>query len=361
MVKRPVLFLLVFFLVIFLGFSADFESLDWTLPFPDVILQDTFAKIDIGSGFYFNPSNLDSALGLYFQMKPALHFLIFDGTFNVELRTQKQGFDFFIDIANQNASDYFEDVRVKIKRLTVQYAKSAESYGEFLFQPYSSPFEKNWRVDWGLNNWGIQALSQNFRDWSLQLSTPEIGWETIGFGADLQGFIESTPTNSFAVSVGPRIRFLFMEIVPFVGYLNKAIVEGETEEPFSTLTWGGKAEVFYDPFFLRAGVQWVKAPEYFVAIGFGPVLFSFGERTNLDHLRYQRESWKQVEWLYQQEKFYSKIGFGNISRQEENTFYLFSDFAVRIDDHWALKASVKGLEEMSFSLGFEYSIPLGVE
>jgi hypothetical protein len=154
MAKRPFLFLLVFFLVIILGFSADFESLDWTLPFPDVILQDTFAKIDIGSGFYFNPSNFDSALGLYFQMKPVLHFLIFDGTFNVELRTQKQGFDFFIDIANQNASDYFEDVRVKIKQLTIQYAKSAESYGEFLFQPYSSAFEKNWRIDWGLNNWG---------------------------------------------------------------------------------------------------------------------------------------------------------------------------------------------------------------
>ncbi|HNR62960.1 MAG TPA: hypothetical protein PKM99_02890 [Thermotogota bacterium] len=374
MVKKPVLLFLALILAFPLTclFGAqipedDFETLDWTLPFPDVILKDAAASIKIGTGLFFNPAGDNSLVGLYAQFRPTLHFLIFDGTFNVGLRTYFQDQDFFIDLANDRTEDYYQSVRVKIKRATFAYAEAAESFGEYLYHPTTYPNEKNLKLQWDNQNWHISTLSPNWKDWSFAFKTPEIGWSSVGFGADIQGFYEATPTNSFAISAGPKIRLLFLDIVPFIGYKVQGVSEIEGIDPFSRLTFGLKTDFRYSPFSIKAGFQLSEIPEYYCAVGLGPLLLSFGQKSSFSRPS-GKDVWQQIQWSWQEKGVETKVGFGQINQ----AYYVFSDIDLRVNDRWSLRASVKsgigrilplatpvlGSEGLSFSVGVEYTIPI---
>jgi hypothetical protein len=378
MVKRAVFvsFILITLLLPLALFASesseqDFEAIDWTLPFPDVILQNTGASIDLGPGFFYNPAGKDSFIGLYMQFRPRLHFLVFDGTFNVGIRTFYQDQDVFLDLANERTEDYYEDIRVKIKRFSILYAESAESSGEYLYHPYTSPVEKNLKIQWENNNWHVSALTSDWKQWSLDFETPEIGWDSLGFGADIQGFYESTPTNSFAVSAGPKIRFYFLDAVPFVGLKYTGVPEDTEGTPSTRFTWGLKTVFRYNPISVKASIQWTSIPEYTLAIGFGPLAFSFGKRAGMGYGADQEETWQQIAWQYTKKGIETKIGFGSVNQ----SFYIFSDIDIGITDQWSIRASVKsgmdnilplatpslGLEGLCFSVGVEYSIPIRMD
>jgi len=376
MVKRSIL---LFLALIFAFPSAclfgaevaqdDFEALDWTLPFPDVILQNMAASITFGMGPFINPAGAGSVVGLYAQVRPTLRFLIFDGAFNVGFRTYSQDQDFFVDFTNERTEDYYQSVRVKIKRVTFAYAQAAQSFGEYLYQPTTYPNEKNLKLLWENQNWHISTLSPNWKDWSFAFKTPEIGWSSIGFGADIQGFYESTPTRSFAVSGGPKIRLLFLDIVPYIGYKSQGSSETEGIDPFSTLTYGLKTDFRYSPFSIKAGFTLAENPEYYCAVGLGPLLLSFGQKNSFSRPS-GKDIWQQIEWDWQEKGIETKIGFGRINQ----AFYVFSDIDVRFNDRWSLRASIKsgidrilplsaptlGGEGLSFSVGVEYRIPITI-
>jgi hypothetical protein len=158
-----------------------------------------------------------------------------------------------------------------------------------------------------------------------------------------------------------------LDIVPCIGYKVQVVSEIEGIDPFSRLTFGLKTDFRYSPFSIKAGFQLSEIPEYYCAVGLGPLLLSFGQKSSFSRPS-GKDVWQQIQWSWQEKGVETKVGFGQINQ----AYYVFSDIDLRVNDRWSLRASVKsgigrilplatpvlGSEGLSFSVGVEYTIPI---
>ncbi len=353
--------------------SSDFENLDWLPLYPEEILGISQSKIKFSAGFFIDNIYNDEpgALpgGVFFALKPEMHFLVFDGKFNVLLRSYSAKDNFFFDIANKEVSDYFESIRVKYRELTFLFGDSAVSDGELFYLPSTEYMRRYIGFDFGYSDWDFKMRSVDWKSWAAGINTPFLGNESINASLEGDIFLDNSASLTFAASVGPKISLFDFSITPLVGFIHQDNFSENYSELFrdyqnieindDVFTFGCKCGYDSEPFKFNLGLNFSRILEYFAYMELKPLSFSFGKRYNMSRSEEDIITWTKIAWLYSANSVNTKLGFGvNDSVLDGTSSFVFFECNRDFENGLGLSFSFTSGSNMELFLGIDYSFGL---
>ncbi len=355
-------FIFIFFLLFSVSVSAedDFEDLDWELQYPDVILDDSRAWVDLTFGGLFDTS--DKGAGLFFKVEPSMNFLIFDGKFSVVVKTEKEEYGRFWSLANEEIADYFEDARVRYRELTFTFGPEAVSNGDFLFLPKTDIDRKYLGFDYENAGFYFGTRSPDWQAWSFAFSSPGFGFDSLQFSVEAQGFHDNSASRTYAVGAGPGIHYKDLTIKPFAAYEYReprstdaaTVVNGEIRKGF---LFGGLGQFKKGILNLKGGILFQDVLSPFFLFGMGPLEMTVGEFAPFAYDSLGREKWVNIYWHYQNAGIDSNIGVGIREKEgRKNHELIYSDFSFKIAEEFFVSFSIELEETIRLALGTKYRI-----
>jgi len=352
----------------------DFENLNWEPLYPYDILEDSVSKIKISTGFFVD--NFDSINnkslpgGVFFSIKPEMHFLVFDGKFNVLFKSFSNENDFFFDIANDEVSDYFESVALNYRDLKFVFGERAVLEGVLTYLP-STDYDKRYLgFDFDFSDWYFTTRSLNWKSWALQLDTPSFGMDNFRVSLQTDCFFDNSASLTAAVTAGPKLNIFDYYITPFAGYGyqerfsesdNQKLINifGENEIKDDFYTFGIKTGYENDLFKIKTGFFFSRIMEYYTNICLSPLSINFGKRFNLARNEEDIINWVKVSWDLSTEYLNTKIGFGiDDSLLNGKKQFLFLDLNAVLNNDLGLNFSLSYGDKTEFYIGIDYSFGL---
>lgn len=367
--KRKIIkifFIFLFLLMLVITCYAqdeEFEELDWELLYPEEILTDASAEIDISSGFFLSG---EPSMGAFITLNPKMHFLIFDGKFNVMVEQRKDAFGNFLQLANKEVSDYFEFTKVKYKNLIFYFGLENRRNSKMVFLPRVDFNRKYIHFDYDNQDWQLDVKSPEWSSWAFDFSSPALTFGDWGFKINADAFIDNSSSITYAFSAGPGISYKNVEVSPFVGYEHLGI-QTEGEEIYDEIIDEGKDHLVYGLlgeyekgiFSLRAGVISSLGINPFLTVSIGPMELDFGKSLFLAHEKPGRRKWADVYWKFETDNIVTNIGFSNeINFKNELNHSLFANFEFRVYENLFMDIRLVKKEYWLFKMGARYNFKL---
>ncbi len=355
-----IIVLLTFAFCIVMAEEGEFEDLGWELAFPEEILTDASAQVDISAGFFFSDK---PAIGGFCSLEPKMHFLIFDGEFNVTLEQREDDFGPFIQLANDEVSDYFTYTRVKYKNLIFSFGAKDRMNSQLIFLPREDFNRKYVSFKYDNSGWNAVVKSPEWKSWAFGGYTPELSLGEVGFSLKADAFLDNSSSPTYAISVGPALNYRGLSLSPFLAYENVGIapgLENEYDPLFKdnaqTVSYGVLGKFEKDIFALKAGIKTSFALSPFISVILGPLELSAGKNVFLSHEARGTTSWVDVYWNYETDRIKSSLGFSNEKDYKQTVkTSIFSDFEFKLLDDLFLDIRLMKREEWIFRLGARYS------
>ena len=361
--------LLILLLVLFHSVSVlyaqedDFEDVDWELRYPEEILTDASAEIDISSGFFLSD---EPAYGAYVTLEPKMHFLIFDGKFNVMVEQKEDAFGSYFQLANKEVSDYFDFTKVKYKNLIFYFGLDNRMNSKMIFLPREDFNRKYIHFDYDNQNWMVDVKSPEWNSWAFDFSTPELTAGNWAFSLNADAFIDNSSSITYAIGVGPGIGYKELTLMPFIGFEHYGIQTGENEEYDEIFDEGTDRFVFgltgefeKDELSVRGGFINTFGFNPFLTVKVGPLEMSTGRALFLAHENPGRRTWTDVYWNFKIDNFHTNIGFSNeTDYKDERTSSLFADFEIRIYENLFMDIRLVKKDYWLFKFGARYNFKL---
>ncbi len=361
-----VLFISFFLLLIAsCGFSQEeeFEDVDWQLRYPDEILTDASAEIDISSGFFLSG---EPAIGSFVSLNPKMHFLIFDGKFNVRVEQRKDEFGTFFALANKEVSDYFEFTRVKYKNLIFYFGLENRLNSKMVFLPRVDFDRKYIHFDYDNLDWRLDIKSPEWNAWAFNFSSPAVTFGDWGLKINADAFIDNSSSMTYAISAGPGVVYKDFELSPFIGYEHIGVQTEQVEtydeifdEGTDHLVYGLMGEYQKGIFSLRAGLKDSLGINPFFTVKIGPLELNAGKALFLAHEKPGRRTWTDVYWNFETGDIVSNIGFSNeMDYNDEHSQSLYADFEFRVYENLFMDIRLVKKEYWLFRMGARYNLKL---
>jgi len=340
-----------------------FEDLDWQLLYPDEILKEASAEIDFSTGFFLSG---EPAIGSYFQLNPQMHFLIFDGKFNITVEQKSDPFGTYFDLANKEVSDYFDFTSVKYKNLIFYFGLDNRLNSKMVFLPRMDFNRKYIHFEYSNLDWQLDIKSPEWSGWAFDLSTPSLNLGDWGIRLDADAFIDNSASTTYAISGGPGVCYKDFFIAPYVGYEHFGLHTSQLEEcdPIfdamsDRVVYGMNIAYEKDKLALNGGFQYVTELTPFLSVKLGPLEFSTGKALFLAHENPGRRWWADVYWNFEIDGFLSNIGFSNETNYNDMwTSSFFADFEFRVYENLFLDIRLIKEENWLFKMGARYHTQL---
>jgi len=356
-------FLLLLCAIGFAQEEEDFEDLNWELLYPEEILTDASAQIDISSGFFLSD---EPAMGAFVTLKPKMHFLIFDGQFNVMVEQRKDDFGTYFQVANKEVSDYFDFTRVKYKNLIFYFGLENRLNSTMVFLPRVDFNRKYVHFDYDNQNWRVDVKSPEWNSWSFDFSSPALSLGEWGIKFNADAFIDNSSSITYALSLGPGIVYKDIELSPFIGYEHFGIQTDELEE-YDEIFDEGKDHLVYGvigeyqkgEFSLKGGLTSNLGINPFLTVKLGPLELSAGKALFLAHENPGRRTWTDVYWNFEIDNMVTHIGFSSEwDYKDEQTGSLFADFEFRVYENLFMDIRLVKKDYWLFKMGARYHFKL---
>ncbi len=340
-----------------------FEDLDWQLLYPDEILKEASTEIDFSAGFFLSG---DPSFGSFFQLNPQMHFLIFDGKFNLTVEQKYDAFGTYFDLANEEVSDYFDYTKVKYKNLLFYFGLDNRLNSKMVFLPRMDFNRKYIHFDYRNLGWQLDIKSPEWSAWAFDFSTPSLSFGDWGIRLDADAFIDNSASATYAISAGPGISYKEFFITPIVGYEHFGLQTSELEE-YDPIFDAGSDHLFLgmigtfekDEIAFNGGFKYSSELNPFLSVKLGPLEFSTGKALFLAHEKPGRRWWADVYWNFEIDGFVSTIGFSNeINYNDIWASSLFADFEFRVYENLFLDIRLIKDENWLFKMGARYHTKL---
>ena len=340
--------------------EENFEDLNWQLLYPDVILEDAAAWIELTSGGFIS----EEGPSLFMEIEPGMHFLIFDGKFHVRLEQDNDPFGSFVRIKNSQVSDYFIDTTVRYKDLTFNFGLNERRNGQMVFYPRSDFNRKYVSFALDYDDWDLFIKSPEWTSWTFDVNTPGFNLGPVSLSLSADAFLDNSASLTAAVSAGPQIRFDKVSVLPFAGYeystrfpsvlqVEKGL-EGRQQMVFGILSTFNT-----DIFRIDGGVKYSDRLCPFVDVQLGPLEMTYGKNLFLANEFRGIKEWTDVYWNYEADLLKTDIGFSyEKNHLEEVQFGLFADFEFNLLDTVILELSIKKTDEWLYEMGIQYNFKL---
>lgn len=359
---------LIFVLLIFnfcgvMVAADEFEDLGWELAFPEEILTDASAQVDISAGFYFTDKPI---IGAFCSLEPKMHFLIFDGKFNITLEQRSDDFGPFMQLANDEVSDYFTYTRVKYKNIIFSFGTKDRMNSQQIFLPREDFNRKYVTFKFDDAGWKAAVKSPEWKSWAFDGSTPQWNLGEFGFSAKADAFLDNSSSFTYAISAGPAISFRGLSLSPFLGYEHMGIapdIENEYDPVFkdaaNLLSYGVWGQFEKGVFTLKGGIKNSFALSPFMSMILGPLELSAGKNVFLSQEAKGSTSWVDVYWHYETDSIKTSLGFSNEKDYKEAIkTSIFTDFEFTVLDNLLVDIRLIKNDEWSFRLGAKYRFNL---
>jgi hypothetical protein len=366
--KKNLIIIFVFFFLLILvtyGYAQDneFEDLDWELLYPEEILTDANVELDISSGFFLTA---EPAMGAFVTLNPKMHFLIFDGKFNIMVEQRKDDFGTYFQLANKEVSDYFEFTRVKYKNLIFYFGLDNRLNSKMVFLPRVDFHRKYIHFGYDNQDWQLDVQSPEWNSWAFDFSSPALIVGDWGFKINADAFIDNSSSITYALSAGPGVVFKGLELSPFVGYQHFGVqtdkmenYDEQFEEGSDHLVYGLLGEYQKGEFSIRAGIKNSVEFSPFLTVHVGPLELSAGTALFMAHENPGRRTWRDVYWNFETDNTVTNIGFSNETNDNDEMINsLFADFEFRVLDNLFMDIRLVKKENWLFKMGARYNFKL---
>ncbi|MFP4460614.1 MAG: hypothetical protein ACLFQE_00260 [Thermotogota bacterium] len=343
--------------------EGDFEDLDWELLYPEEILTDASAEIDISSGFFLSD---EPAIGAFVTLNPKMHFLIFDGQFNIMVEQRQDDFGRYFQLANKEVSDYFDFTKVKYKNLIFYFGLDNRLNSSMVFLPRVDFNRKYIHFDYEHRDWKVDIKSPEWNSWTFDFSSPALTFGDWGFNLHADAFIDNSSSITYALSAGPGIIYKDFELFPFAGYEHFGTQPDQVEthdeifeEGPDQFVYGVLGNYEKGEFSLRGGIINSRELNPFLTVKIGPLELSTGKALFLAHENPGRRSWMDVYWNFKIDNIITNIGFSNeTDYNDEFSSSLYADFEFRVYENLFMDIRLVKKEEWLLKLGARYNFKL---
>lgn len=366
--KKNLIIIFVFFFLLILvtyGYAQDneFEDLDWELLYPEEILTDANVELDISSGFFLTA---EPAMGAFVTLNPKMHFLIFDGKFNIMVEQRKDDFGTYFQLANKEVSDYFEFTRVKYKNLIFYFGLDNRLNSKMVFLPRVDFHRKYIHFGYDNQDWQLDVQSPEWNSWVFDFSSPALRVGDWGFKINADAFIDNSSSITYALSAGPGVVFKGFELSPFVGYQHFGVqtdkmenYDEQFEEGSDHLVYGLLGEYQKGEFSIRGGIKNSVEFSPFLTVHVGPLELSAGTALFMAHENPGRRTWRDAYWNFETDNTVTNIGFSSETNDNDEMINsLFANFEFRVLDNLFMDIRLVKKENWLFKMGARYNFKL---